>query len=106
MLAQYKLSLVANNEAPLVLVTPNGASNSRSTVDASKASSNLRPTVTRIQTEATVDSRQQRAAEIADRFRIVESNGQFFVPSQNTANKKYEVRIGQTSEFCNCPDFE
>ncbi len=53
-----------------------------------------------------MDSRQQRAAEIADRFRIVESNGQFLVPSQKIANRKYAVRIGQQSAFCDCPDFE
>ena len=53
-----------------------------------------------------MDSREQRAAQIADRFRIVESNGQFFVPSQNLADKKYAVRIGKNSSFCDCPDFE
>ncbi len=96
-----------NKKAPPVLVTPNGAVNPRGTVDAPKGQFDLRPTVTRFQAmEATVDSREQRALEIADRFRIVESNGQFFVPSQKIANKKYAVRIGRASEFCNCPDFE
>jgi len=48
-------------------------------------------------------TREVKAQDIADRFRIIESNGQFIVPSQHTANKKYAARIGRTSEFCNCP---
>jgi len=52
-----------------------------------------------------VDIRQQKAIEIADRFRIVESSGKWFVPSQ-AGSGKYAVRMAGDSGSCTCPDFE
>jgi hypothetical protein len=54
----------------------------------------------------TVDVRQRKAIEIADRFRIVESGGKWIVPSQNINNKKYAVKISEHGGQCDCPDFE
>jgi transposase len=48
--------------------------------------------------------RQQRAIEIADRFRIVKSNEKWFVPSQSNA-AKYAVVVDGTPR-CTCPDYE
>src|SRR5579864_6681097 len=49
--------------------------------------------------------RQQKALEIADKFRITESAGKWIVPSQSSA-KKYAVRIVGSAGDCTCPDFE
>lgn len=51
------------------------------------------------------DPRQQKALEIADKFRIVESSGKWLVPSQSST-KKYAVRVVGNSGDCECPDFE
>ncbi len=51
------------------------------------------------------NSREQKALEIADKFRIVESSGKWLVPSQSTT-KKYAVRVVGNSGDCECPDFE
>src|SRR4051812_10233129 len=53
----------------------------------------------------TVDVRQQKAIEIADKFRIVESSGKWIVPSQSS-QKKYAVHVVGDSGDCTCPDFE
>lgn len=50
-------------------------------------------------------TRQQKALEIADKFRIVETAGKWMVPSQSSA-KKYAVRVIGKSGDCTCPDFE
>jgi hypothetical protein len=55
---------------------------------------------------SSVDVRQQKPVELAHRFRIVESNGQFSVPSQTATNRKYAARTGQQSAFYDCPGFE
>ena len=52
-----------------------------------------------------LDTREQKAREIADRFRIVESSGKWIVPSQSSS-KKYAVRIVGKNSACECPDFE
>jgi transposase len=49
--------------------------------------------------------REQKALDIADRFRIVESSGKWLVPSQSST-KKYAVRVVGDSGDCDCPDFE
>ena len=51
------------------------------------------------------DLRQQKAIEIADKFRIVESSGKWLVPSQSGA-KKYAVSVAGKTADCTCPDFE
>ena len=53
-----------------------------------------------------MDLREQKALEIADRFRVVESRGKWIVPSQHSLKKKYAVRIVGNSGDCTCPDFE
>lgn len=52
-----------------------------------------------------LNTRETKALEIADRFRIVESSGKWIVPSQSSA-KKYAVRIVGKNSACECPDFE
>jgi len=52
-----------------------------------------------------LNTREAKALEIADKFRIVESSGKWIVPSQTTS-KKYAVRIVGDSGDCDCPDFE
>ena len=52
-----------------------------------------------------LDTREQKAIEIADRFRIVESSGKWIVPSQSSS-KKYAVKIVGKNSACECPDFE
>jgi transposase len=53
-----------------------------------------------------VMTREQRASEIADKFRIVSSGQyQWTVPSQSS-QQKYTVRIVNDRADCNCPDFE
>ena len=51
------------------------------------------------------DSRQIKALEIADKFRITGGNGLWTVPSQSST-KKYTVSIVGKSGDCTCPDFE
>ena len=53
-----------------------------------------------------METREERARLIADRFRIVESGGKWLVPSQHSLKKKYVVRIVGSSGDCTCPDFE
>jgi transposase len=53
----------------------------------------------------TTSTRQQKAIEIADKFRIVESSGKWIVPSQNS-QKKYAVHVVGDFGDCTCPDFE
>ena len=53
-----------------------------------------------------METREERARLIADRFRIVESGGKWIVPSQHSLKKKYAVRIVGSSGDCTCPDFE
>src|SRR5438445_13799185 len=57
--------------------------------------------------EATdMTTREQKAMEIADKFRIVESAPhKWIVPSQSSS-KRYAVRIVGEAGDCNCPDFE
>jgi transposase len=50
--------------------------------------------------------REQKAIEIAARFRIVESAGKWLVPSQTSPSKKYAVKVLGDEGQCNCPDFE
>jgi hypothetical protein len=50
--------------------------------------------------------REIKAVEIADRFRIVESSGKWFVPSQTHPTSKYAVRIVVDYAECECPDYE
>lgn len=50
-------------------------------------------------------SREQKALEIAAKFRITKSSGKWLVPSQSSY-KKYAVRIAGTNGDCTCPDFE
>ena len=52
-----------------------------------------------------MSSREQKAIEIAAKFRIVESSGKWIVPSQNSA-KKYAVRVVGNTGDCTCADFE
>jgi transposase len=52
-----------------------------------------------------VDSRHQKAIEIADKFRITNAHGRWTVPSQNSA-RKYSVIIQNHIAKCDCPDFE
>jgi hypothetical protein len=52
-----------------------------------------------------VDARQQKALEIADKFRITEAHGRWTVPSQSGAGK-YCVTIVDHLAKCTCPDFE
>src|SRR5258705_7617071 len=52
-----------------------------------------------------MNSRQQKALEIADKFRIVESSGKWIVPSQS-GKGKYAVRIVGHAADCTCPDHE
>lgn len=52
-----------------------------------------------------ITAREQKAREIADKFRIVESCGKWLVPSQSST-KKYAVRVVGNSGDCECPDFE
>jgi transposase len=52
-----------------------------------------------------MNTREQRALEIADKFRIVESSGKWIVPSQSSS-KKYAVKIVGKNSACDCPDFE
>jgi transposase len=52
-----------------------------------------------------MNTREAKALEIADKFRIVESSGKWIVPSQNSS-KKYAVRVVGKSGDCTCPDFE
>lgn len=49
--------------------------------------------------------REQKAVEIADKFRIVETAGKWMVPSQS-GKGKYAVRVVGHSSDCTCPDFE
>jgi transposase len=49
--------------------------------------------------------RQIKALEIADRFRIVESNGKWLVPSQS-GKGKYAVELAPHAANCTCPDHE
>jgi hypothetical protein len=51
------------------------------------------------------DQRQQKAVEIADKFRIVNDGHKWLVPSQTGASK-YTVRIVGEKADCTCPDFE
>ena len=53
-----------------------------------------------------MNTREERALEIADRFRIAESSGKWLVPSQSMPSKKYAVRVVGDSGDCTCPDFE
>ncbi len=50
-------------------------------------------------------TREQRAAEIADKFRIVNDGAKWLVPSQTGASE-YTVRIVGERADCTCPDFE
>jgi transposase len=52
-----------------------------------------------------MNTREAKALEIADKFRIVESSGKWIVPSQSSP-KKYAVRVIGQSGDCTCPDFE
>jgi len=52
-----------------------------------------------------MNTREERAVEIADRFRIVNEGNRWFVPSQ-TGGTKYTVRIVGERADCTCPDFE
>lgn len=69
--------------------------------------SNHRPTTLSFQERESVvvTTREQKALEIADRFRIVESSGKWIVPSQSST-KKYAVKIVGKNSACDCPDFE
>lgn len=52
-----------------------------------------------------LNTRETRAAEIADRLRIVNDGQKWLVPSQTGATK-YTVRIVGERADCTCPDFE
>src|SRR5688572_1541696 len=52
-----------------------------------------------------MNTRETRAIEIADKFRIVNEGSKWFVPSQ-TGGSKYAVRILNDRADCTCPDFE
>src|SRR2546426_12210331 len=52
-----------------------------------------------------MSTREARAIEIADKFRIVKDGSKWMVPSQ-TGGSKYAVRIVGESADCTCPDFE
>ena len=49
--------------------------------------------------------REEKALEVAAKFRIVESSGKWLVPSQSSP-KKYAVQIVGNTGDCTCPDFE
>ena len=53
-----------------------------------------------------MNTREAKAVEIADRFRIVESSGKWSVPSQSSPSKKYAVKVLGNEGRCECPDFE
>jgi transposase len=53
----------------------------------------------------TTPTREQRALEIADKYKIVNKGNVWVVPSQ-TSNNKYRVRILNDRADCTCPDFE
>lgn len=55
--------------------------------------------------EMIINPREQKAREIADKFRIIEDAGKWIVPSQSSS-KKYSVRIVGKTADCNCPDYE
>ena len=50
-------------------------------------------------------TREQRALEIADRFRIVPQGGRWIVPSQSGSGK-YSVSVDGPAPSCTCPDHE
>ncbi len=52
-----------------------------------------------------MNTREERALEIADKYRIVNDGQKWFVPSQSS-KQKYTVRIVGERADCNCPDFE
>ena len=51
-----------------------------------------------------MDLRQLKALEIAARFKIIYDNGLWFVPSQSSPGKSYQVTLGEPA-CCNCEDF-
>lgn len=53
----------------------------------------------------TTPTREERAVEIADRYKIVNKGNVWIVPSQST-HHKYTVRIVNDRADCTCPDFE
>lgn len=52
-----------------------------------------------------MNTREERALEIAEKFRIVNNGHKWVVPSQ-TSRQKYEVTILGDKVDCTCPDFE
>jgi transposase len=52
-----------------------------------------------------MNTRETKAAEIADKFKIVNQGPIWIVPSQSTS-QKYQVRIVGERADCTCPDFE
>jgi hypothetical protein len=52
-----------------------------------------------------VDSRRQKAHELADRARITFAEGCWTVPSQS-GNGAYTVILDEQDAVCDCPDFE
>jgi transposase len=52
-----------------------------------------------------MNAREIKAAEIADKFKIVNQGQVWVVPSQSTS-QKYKVRMVGEQSDCTCPDFE
>lgn len=52
-----------------------------------------------------LQERRQRGYEIAMSRRLVEKNGIWFVPSQSSPTKTYQVMLRLDKSTCTCPDF-
>ena len=53
-----------------------------------------------------MNTREERALDLAARFRIVGDGSKWTVPSQTRPTEKYSVRIVGNYADCECPDFE